>query len=390
MNKFIYFPSFSTGGFAARLQKDFRFKNGLPIRFYSNEFPERYRHPYFLVTAGHNFKKANYSDSYGFEDSLIMGDSGGFQIASGALKWKDIYRDQIFHWLEDNADVSMNLDIPPRLKYNGKVKECLDISIDNFRYFADRQTGKTDFLNVIQGDDEHSYLHWYNQVKDFPFQGWSIGGCGGSLYRFMSGIMAFFSGKEHLKSYNKYLHILGTSKISDFLILSQLQKSISECNSDLLVTTDSSSPSQSVVYGYYYIGFDLKKMSFKSINFPKKDDTFNGLIEPTWPYVTEFDMLLKSNVTFDDLYEYEGPGASGMVLHNFMLFKTAMDTINDYVYGHPYLLEQIVSKDMLMVLKSIDEMAKQDNVLQIFEKYKPLYIKLSNTHKEVSNEHEFF
>ena len=61
MNKFIYFPSFSTGGFAARLQKDYKLKNGLPIRFYSKQFPERYRHPYFLVTAGHNFKKPEYS-----------------------------------------------------------------------------------------------------------------------------------------------------------------------------------------------------------------------------------------------------------------------------------------------------------------------------------------
>ena len=390
MNKFIYFPSFSTGGFAARLQKDYKLKNGLPIRFYSKQFPERYRHPYFLVTAGHNFKKPEYSQTYGFEDSLIMGDSGGFQIASGALKWKPEYRETIFNWLENNAHVSMNLDIPPRLKYNGKVRECLDISIDNFKYFADKQSGKTDFLNVIQGDDEHSYLHWYEQVKDFSFQGWGIGGCGGSLYRFMSGLMAFFSGKEHLKPNNKYLHILGTSKISDFLILSQLQKSISECDSDLIVTTDSSSPSQSVVYGYYYTGFDMKKMSFKSINFPKKNESFNDLAEPTWPYHVEFDTLLKNNVSFDDLYEYEGDGASGMVLHNFMVFKNAMDTINDYVYGHPYLLEQMVSKDMLMVLRSIDEMAKQDNALEVFEKYKPLYTKLSNTQKEVISQHEFF
>ena len=73
-----------------------------------------------------------------------------------------------------------------------------------------------------------------------------------------------------------------------------------------------------------------------------------------------------------------------------MVFKNAMDTINDYVYGHPYLLEQMVSKDMLMVLRSIDEMAKQDNALEVFEKYKPLYAKLSNTQKEVISQHEFF
>ena len=50
----------------------------------------------------------------------------------------------------------------------------------------------------------------------------------------------------------------------------------------------------------------------------------------------------------------------------------------------------MVSKDMLMVLRSIDEMAKQDNALEVFEKYKPLYAKLSNTQKEVISQHEFF
>ena len=36
-------------------------------------------------------------------------------------------------------------------------------------------------MNVIQGDDEHTYMNWYNEVKDFDFMGWGVGGCGGSL-----------------------------------------------------------------------------------------------------------------------------------------------------------------------------------------------------------------
>ena len=57
---------------------------------------------------------------------------------------------------------------PPRLKYQGQYKECLDISRDNFKYFADNQSGKTKFLNVIQGDDAETYEYWYHQVKDYP------------------------------------------------------------------------------------------------------------------------------------------------------------------------------------------------------------------------------
>ena len=35
----------------------------------------------------------------------------------------------------------MNLDLPPRLKNEGKFQECLDISLDNFKYFQEKQDG---------------------------------------------------------------------------------------------------------------------------------------------------------------------------------------------------------------------------------------------------------
>jgi len=39
----------------------------------------------------------------------------------------------------------MNLDIPPRFEYEGKFDECLQISSDNFKYFADNQSS-TEYL----------------------------------------------------------------------------------------------------------------------------------------------------------------------------------------------------------------------------------------------------
>ena len=66
-----------------------------------------------------------------------MGDSGGYQIASGAMKWDIKHLDRIFKWLEENTDIAMNLDIPPRLKYQGQYAECLQISKENFKYFSD-------------------------------------------------------------------------------------------------------------------------------------------------------------------------------------------------------------------------------------------------------------
>ena len=134
----------------------------------------------------------------------------------------------------------MNLDIPPKMKYEGKYEECLRISKDNFKYFADNQSGNTDFLNVVQGTNELEYISWYNEVKQFPFQGyWSV--VVEEMYSIMSGVLSLLNGKEHLNESNKWFHILGISKVSDFLMLNQLQKSLNEVGSKVIVTTDSSS-----------------------------------------------------------------------------------------------------------------------------------------------------
>ena len=391
MSKFIYFPSFSAGEYGDKLKKDFRFRNGMTCRFYSEEMEEKYRHPQVLITAGAHFKTDGYRDKLGLtKDNLVMGDSGGYQIASGAMKWDIKHRDRIFKWLEENTDIAMNLDIPPRLKYQGQYGECLQISKENFKYFSDNQTGATQFMNVIQGDDEHTYMNWYNEVKDFDFLGWGIGGCGGSLYRFMSGVLALINGKEHLKDSTKVIHILGTSKIRDFLMLKQLSKSIGDVGSKAIITTDSSSPDRAVVFGTFYTGFSMKRGTFESVGFPNAKhnsdiiNDFNNLPVKSWPRLTDFDDKLAETVDWTDVANWNPDCTIGMRMHNFYLFKDAIQQVEHYIDGHNYILEQVVDKDTYTVLMSIDEMVKSDKPIQVFEKYKHLYKKLSNTKKEHS------
>ena len=96
--EFIYFPSLSAGGFASALIKNEKLSSGVPCRFYSDEYPESFRHKYFLVTAGHYYKKIDIRDQMGLgKDVLAFGDSGGYQIATGALKYSDDLREKIFH-----------------------------------------------------------------------------------------------------------------------------------------------------------------------------------------------------------------------------------------------------------------------------------------------------
>ena len=99
MSNFIYFPSFSTAGVASELKKDFRFSNGTTCRFYAEEM-KGMRHPYFLLSAGANYRREKAREDFGLtEDVLVVGDSGGFQIKTGNLEWKPQLRETILRWL---------------------------------------------------------------------------------------------------------------------------------------------------------------------------------------------------------------------------------------------------------------------------------------------------
>lgn len=409
MKKFLFFPSFSAGNVAQAMSKKQSMRNDLDISFFSTKFPKEFRHPYFLVSAGHYYKKPTFSKDFGFFDApdmLLLGDSGGYQIASGAMKWDPKTVPMIFEWLENNSHVAMNLDIPPRMNYAGKFNEALDISKKNFEYFAKNQTGKTKFLNVLQGSDESSYLQWYNSVKDFDFNGWGVGGATTSIYRMMCALNVLLSGKEHLNKNREYLHILGTSKVMDFFLLAQMQKSLNDVGSTIQVTTDSSTPSRAVTYGLYYYDVDFRSTSFRSLHVPKEraennkgisKHSSNDLQGSTalLPNLIPFDNLLEGGYTYEDLRDWTIEGYAAVVLHNFMFFKDVMHKINSYVEGHPYFLEQVTNSDTFLLLKAVDEMVKAyengTTPQKVFDKYKAHFIKLStmDTGKTVIK-HEFF
>lgn len=119
------------------------------------------------------------------ERTILVGDSSGFQIATGVLKldWAtvkgpegDILREQILRWLEFTSDWSMTLDVPAIAAdppFNRKTgltnfNETLDVTEHNLHYFIkNRVPGKTKFLNVISGTTLENSKEWYETIKHF-------------------------------------------------------------------------------------------------------------------------------------------------------------------------------------------------------------------------------
>ena len=80
--RFIYFPSLSAGSMVSAFTKDMKFESGDPVKFFDSRYPADWRHPYFLVTAGHHYKKMDFRDQMGLEkDVQRFGDFGEVQIA---------------------------------------------------------------------------------------------------------------------------------------------------------------------------------------------------------------------------------------------------------------------------------------------------------------------
>lgn len=378
MKKIIYFPSFSVGNPYQSLSKNLKFKDGKSGRFYNNSsgLGEEFVYPYFLLTAGHYYKQANFKEKFGFDDNvLLMGDSGGYQIATKQLKYSPALMEQIFHWLENNSALAINLDIPP-WKGTHEFNECLDLSYNNFKYFYENQSGKTQFLNVLHGYDSESSLKWYNKVKGFEFNGWSCGGSSGVMHRLLENIAILLQNKEHLKPNNHYLHILGTSRLLDLFVLIVLQKEFVKHGINIQVTTDSSSPSIAGAFGGWYHSFSISNLTFKNISLSNK---FNYEKDTQIPISCSFDKkILLPNINFQDIIKYDTMGYYIVILHNLYVVIEAIEQLHYLIYSDEVIQKQVFTNNIMQLSNIVKGMIESSNPMEYIKKYKFLINDISN------------
>jgi len=211
-------------------------------------------------------------------DTMILGDSGGYQVGKGILKfdWLNFegaaankVRDNILNWLEATADWSMLLDVPtwacdhihsPKtgLKSFG---DCLDKTRYNNEYWLTRRQGKTKFLNVLQGSNWDTAETWYQGVKEFSdpavwgdkaCEGWAMGGANMckmpiTLRRLIT--MRF----DGMLDNKDWMHFLGTAQLDWSCYLTSIQRQIRKhINENFTVSFDCASPFIATAHGLVY------------------------------------------------------------------------------------------------------------------------------------------
>lgn len=198
------------------------------------------------------------------DDTMLFGDSGGFQIATDKLKinWDDqknvdTVRLGILRFLEANCNIAATLDVPtftigqPGFKFQ-TFDQCLDQTVDNLEYWMEHKdpNSKLRLLNVLQGRNEDEVDIWYNAVKDFDTQGWSFSSANSDCVYYMIRTALMLAREGQINENKKWIHVLGRTMPAVTVILTDLQNRISDLTGvDLQISFDSSSFVQAAITG---------------------------------------------------------------------------------------------------------------------------------------------
>ena len=223
--------------------------------------------------------------------TLMLGDSGGFQIAKGLWEgdWKansgcpkaQKRRQAVLKWLDGICDYGMTLDIPTWVIHDKKAAAACGISTltdavaatkFNNEYWMNNRRGVKNggmkILNVLQGANHADAERWYQDMKqycdptiypDTHFNGWSMGGqnmC--DVHLVLKRLVALRHDNLLQKGIHDWMHFLGTSKLEWAVLLTVIQRAVRKyVNPNFTISFDCASPFLATANGQVYHHIDL-------------------------------------------------------------------------------------------------------------------------------------
>jgi hypothetical protein len=218
--------------------------------------------------------------------TVMVGDSGGFQIAKGLWEgdWKansgcpdaQGKREAVLKWLDGISDYGMGLDIPTwvvRSKHASAKcqitthQEAVDATRFNNEYFINNRkgikAGGARFLNVLQGASHTEAEDWYQTMKEYcdpkkypdrHFDGWGMGGqnmC--DVHLILHRLIALKYDGLLQEGVHDWMHFLGTSKLEWAVLLTVIQRNVRRyANPKFTISFDCASPFLATANGQVY------------------------------------------------------------------------------------------------------------------------------------------
>jgi hypothetical protein len=214
-------------------------------------------------------------------DTIMLADSGGFQIAKGVWpgRWADPSdkaaekkRRAVLEWQCGIATHGMTMDIPT-WTYRDPVAaaacgihsydDAVNATKYNNEYWMANRHGPVKILNVLQGGNHSEADMWYNTMKDYcdpslypetHFNGWGMGG------QNMCDVELVLKRLVHLihdglleTGVHDWMHFLGTSKLEWAVLLTVIQRAVRQYhNPNFTISFDCASPFLATANGQLY------------------------------------------------------------------------------------------------------------------------------------------
>ncbi|MDR6103019.1 hypothetical protein QE369_003216 [Agrobacterium larrymoorei] len=293
-NHAVYLPAISAN--YAKLGHSLHFKRTFAFSERDLNFLDPasglFHYPYALYSAGQAAKTdgaANQTNLVSHRDrdrTTVIGDSGGFQIQEGTIKFTgDATCERMLRWMESHSDFSMSLDFPTggispgnvaqhtaRLDAGGKItamsaanslsldyNACLTQSLLNLDYFVrNRIPTKTNLLNVIQGRTERESKVWYEAVKAYSLEGWAFAGAHQSAFSLtIARLLDMID--DGLLQKAKWIHFLGISTLEPAYLFTTILRCLRRYNPEIGISFDTSSPFIAAANFNMYTSFRFDK-----------------------------------------------------------------------------------------------------------------------------------
>jgi len=354
----VYLPaisSFYSTYVAKQRLEEFVSKDRIPAGFdrgiegmnFLNPEQGYFYYKYALYSAGHaqlDLEKSMEQESMiqhrDRSKTMILGDSGGYQIGKGVLKfdWLNFEgaeanktRKKILEWLELTADWSMMLDVPtwacdhihaPKTGLK-TFEDCLEKTRFNNDYFLQNRLGQTKWLNVLQGGDWDTAEKWYRGVVEFSdpkgkyagkeAEGWAFGGANMckmdiTLKRLMT------MRDEGMLTGKNWIHFLGTAQLDWSCYLTQIQRQLRKhINPELTISFDCASPFIATAHGLVYTNAQHTNKRWSVIMDKAPDNKLLSKSEVPYPFESEFSSrLLMGDIAYYDLGEKKTDAELGL------------------------------------------------------------------------------
>jgi len=356
------------------------------------------------------------------EKTIVLGDSGGFQIGQGTLKgtehfkkaktsseicqmWRDSgdTRKRIINWLDAHSDYAMTIDMPlwarlPQFKHTPfhkcSVQELIDLSVDNLKYIKANTNGDTKWLNVLQGTEANDSKLWWDAVKKYRMGGWALaggvgwrGGLENVLYYtlLMRDDNAFARGQD-------WLHVLGVSQPTWAVLLTAIQRAIRKhCkNPNMRVSYDSASPFQAGGARQQVVRYPKFTKDFTTWTMSAHEAPVNPIYAKSgkdfhFPYASPLGDLLTLNhlsVRGGEFQRGAYDSVSHHILtnHNVWVYVRSFLEANELAFMHVSEADKAVPQKLLDVCAFIEDIFSHTNWQAKLKKEKKLIEEVFNKH----------